>query len=89
MGHKRWVKAFITLAVCLGSGFGAGQPEVAWTDTVIDQGWEFRQMASPSNSINGQWRPAQVPGDVHLDLSAEQADSRSFLSRQRSQVAMD
>ena len=68
MGHKRWVKAFITLAVCLGSGFGAGQPEVAWTDTVIDQGWEFRQMASPSNSINGQWRPAQVPGDVHLDL---------------------
>ena len=31
-------------------------------DIVLNSGWEFRQLDS------GEWRPAQVPGDVHLDL---------------------
>lgn len=29
--------------------------------------WEFRQM-SGAKSANAEWLPAQVPGDVHLDL---------------------
>jgi beta-mannosidase len=59
---------FMAVNVCLGAGFAAEQEEAGRTDMVIDQGWEFRQMASPPNSSAAQWRPAQVPGDVHLDL---------------------
>jgi beta-mannosidase len=41
----------------------------------LDSGWEFRQVAaagSPacSAAMPCDWRPAQVPGDVHLDLLA-------------------
>ena len=68
MRHKILAILFIAMTVCLGSGFAAGQREAARTDTVIDQGWEFRQLAPPANNTDGQWRPAQVPGDVHLDL---------------------
>ncbi|HEV2729023.1 MAG TPA: hypothetical protein VGV15_03245, partial [Terriglobales bacterium] len=44
----------------------------------LDSGWEFRQMleapeppaatASSTDIPATTWRPAQVPGDVHLDL---------------------
>jgi beta-mannosidase len=33
----------------------------------LGSGWEFRQMPDPG-SAETTWRPAQVPGDVHLDL---------------------
>ena len=33
----------------------------------LDSGWEFRQLTDASSSA-ATWRPAQVPGDVHLDL---------------------
>ena len=33
----------------------------------LDSGWEFRQVTDASSSA-ATWRPAQVPGDVHLDL---------------------
>jgi beta-mannosidase len=59
---------FIAMTFCPGSGFAGGQREAARTDTEIDQGWEFRQLAPPANNTDGRWRPAQVPGDVHLDL---------------------
>ncbi|WP_263368964.1 beta-mannosidase [Edaphobacter bradus] len=32
----------------------------------LNTGWQFRQMDTP----NAEWRPATVPGDVHLDLLA-------------------
>ena len=32
----------------------------------LDSGWEFRQMDTP----DAIWRPATVPGDVHMDLIA-------------------
>ena len=31
-------------------------------EVALNSGWEFRQLDT------GEWRPAQVPGDVHLDL---------------------
>ena len=58
----------ITMAICLGSGLAAERREAARTDIEINQGWEFRQTAPEPNSIGGKWLPAQVPGDVHLDL---------------------
>ena len=35
-------------------------------DISLNSGWEFRQLSAGDNSA--EWRPAQVPGDVHLDL---------------------
>jgi beta-mannosidase len=36
---------------------------------VLDQAWQFRQI-QPGHESEGQWLPAKVPGDVHLDLIA-------------------
>jgi beta-mannosidase len=35
-------------------------------DISLDSGWELRQLGATDNSA--EWRPAQVPGDAHLDL---------------------
>jgi beta-mannosidase len=34
----------------------------------LDSGWEFRQTPESPGAAETTWRPAQVPGDVHLDL---------------------
>ena len=34
----------------------------------LDDGWEFRQQMPGDGAAPVEWRPAQVPGDVHLDL---------------------
>jgi beta-mannosidase len=34
----------------------------------LNSGWEFRQRVEGSGAQAAEWRPAQVPGDVHLDL---------------------
>jgi len=49
-------------------GIAAGEQQAGLTDIGIDRGWEFRQVAPSPNTMGGMWRPAQVPGDVHLDL---------------------
>ena len=36
----------------------------------LDTGWEFRQKLPADGSAPTVWRPARVPGDVHLDLLA-------------------
>jgi beta-mannosidase len=46
----------------------AQQGTIANTEFVLDQGWEFRQVVPQSGGAEEPWRPAQVPGDVHLDL---------------------
>jgi beta-mannosidase len=38
----------------------------------LDAGWEFRQRLPADGSASTAWRPAQVPGDVHLDLLRNQ-----------------
>ncbi|MDR3674231.1 MAG: glycoside hydrolase family 2 TIM barrel-domain containing protein [Acidobacteriota bacterium] len=67
MRHTRLGTLIIVVMVCLATGLAAAQGEAARTDIVISEGWEFRQVAPP-NSDGGVWRPAKVPGDVHLDL---------------------
>jgi beta-mannosidase len=34
----------------------------------LDSNWEFRQRDAGPGAQNAEWRPAQVPGCVHLDL---------------------
>src|SRR5579875_3276253 len=34
----------------------------------LNAGWEFRQVVA--QGVASEWHPAQVPGDVHLDLLA-------------------
>src|SRR6202140_1918786 len=34
----------------------------------LDSGWEFRQVTDVPGAAGTTWRPAQVPGDIHLDL---------------------
>lgn len=34
----------------------------------VDAGWQFRQRITSPDTPKTEWRPAQVPGDVHLDL---------------------
>ena len=34
----------------------------------INSGWEFRQTTTGDTANAGEWHPAVVPGDVHLDL---------------------
>jgi beta-mannosidase len=34
----------------------------------LNSGWEFRQLPGATATENSVWRPAQVPGSVHLDL---------------------
>jgi beta-mannosidase len=36
----------------------------------LDHGWQFRQSPAGSGTSDGEWLPATVPGDVHLDLLA-------------------
>jgi beta-mannosidase len=34
----------------------------------IDSGWQFRQVLADPGAKSAEWRPAEVPGDVDLDL---------------------
>jgi beta-mannosidase len=36
----------------------------------LDHGWQFRQSPAGGGTSGGEWLPATVPGDVHLDLLA-------------------
>jgi beta-mannosidase len=39
------------------------------TSVDLSSGWQFRQRM-PATATPAEWRPATVPGDVHLDLLA-------------------
>src|SRR5579872_3070840 len=72
------ITVFVSLSLFCG-GLSAGA-QVQRVD--LDHGWEFRQVITPSgggadvsqsqtqrlNSVFSTWRPATVPGDIHLDL---------------------
>ena len=66
-GHAAIV-LLIGVNLCLGAGMAAPPPGPGRTDTEITQGWEFRQVTTDPGAQGAPWRPAQVPGDVHLDL---------------------
>ena len=44
----------------------------------LDHGWEFRQRVSGESNPAPEWRPATVPGDVHLDLLANKLIPEPF-----------
>jgi beta-mannosidase len=58
------------LAICVLVMFSTvatlAQTTIQRHDISLNSGWEFRQLSAGDNSAG--WRPAQVPGDVHLDL---------------------
>lgn len=47
---------------------GQAQPAVQHQNVPLEAGWEFRQLNQAVAAEAPVWRPAQVPGDVHLDL---------------------
>ncbi|MGA2484121.1 MAG: glycoside hydrolase family 2 protein [Candidatus Acidiferrales bacterium] len=57
--------AVLVLALLLPS-LSQAQTTMQKQSILLDSGWEFRQLNEGANS--SAWRPAQVPGDVHLDL---------------------
>ena len=63
-----WTKAASgDLRVCdVLRGCDPAQTTIQRQDISLNSGWEFRQLGAADNSA--EWRPAQVPGDVHLDL---------------------
>jgi beta-mannosidase len=52
------------LGIVLSSAFAAPR-----TSVDLSSGWQFRQRM-PATATPAEWRPATVPGDVHLDLLA-------------------
>jgi beta-mannosidase len=51
----------------------------------LDGGWRFRQ-GSANGSKEGEWLPATVPGDVHLDLLANKKISDPFFRDNEKQL---
>ena len=80
MRHKRLGILFIAATLCLDAGLAAGQPQAARTDTVIDQGWEFRQLAPVGEQHRWAVATGSSAGRRASGLTAEQTHSRSFLS---------
>src|SRR5271165_6186450 len=47
----------------------------------LDSGWEFRQIPAvtpAAATLPSEWRPAHVPGDIHLDLLANKLIPEPF-----------
>jgi len=65
-----WLCALIGATVAVGAGVALAQSNPAQNAVLaLDHGWQFRQIA-PAQSADSDWLSAKVPGDVHLDLLA-------------------
>ena len=62
--QQRFLAIFVF--VLLSTVVTSAQMTLQRHDIPLNSGWEFRQLGAGDNSAG--WRPAQVPGDVHLDL---------------------
>jgi len=60
----RFVSLFALLFPILAAAQTSHQKQIV----PLNSGWEFRQLPSGAAPENPVWRPAQVPGSVHLDL---------------------
>ncbi len=63
----------VFLAAALATCAGRAVPQAKSGENAslsLDKGWEFRQVTPGAPDDNGDWLPATVPGDVHLDLLA-------------------
>jgi beta-mannosidase len=52
----------------LASGNALAQAATQKQTVMLDSGWEFHQLTDSPVGVGTSWHPAQVPGDVHLDL---------------------
>lgn len=59
----RWIQLLIVCLVA-SPALAASQKQIV----PIDSGWQFRQAVTGPEAKPAEWHPAQVPGDVHLDL---------------------
>jgi len=59
--------AIILLGYCESQSF-AQMKSLEKQVVALDQGWEFRQQGAAPGAPAAEWLPAQVPGQVHLDL---------------------
>jgi beta-mannosidase len=66
--HKGFVRGLIFAALLVTGTAAVAQS--ANTAVNLDHGWQFRQAFAGGGASNGEWLPATVPGDVHLDLMA-------------------
>ena len=69
--HMQRIRFFRPLAMvmgCLGIVLSTAQAATR-TSLDLNSGWQFRQRM-PATATPAEWRPATVPGDVHLDLLA-------------------
>jgi len=69
--HMQRIRFFRPLAMvmgCLGIVLSTAQAAPR-TSLDLNSGWQFRQRM-PATATPAEWRPATIPGDVHLDLLA-------------------
>jgi beta-mannosidase len=66
---------FLVLANLVASGVAGAAPRQV---IPLNDAWEFRQQMPADSSTPAEWRPAKVPGDVHLDLLSHQIISDPF-----------
>ncbi|HET6207351.1 MAG TPA: glycoside hydrolase family 2 protein [Terracidiphilus sp.] len=69
------------LGMVLGDGCARTFAQVGTAQNAVqalDHGWQFRQNPDSGGTANGEWLPATVPGDVHLDLLANKRISDPF-----------
>ena len=76
----------VAVACCALTAVGtfAGRAAYAQSDRsqnsalILDHGWQFRQLTTTMQDAESGWKPATVPGDVHLDLLANKTISDPF-----------
>ncbi len=85
MTSRRPVFALILLSIlcwpllCAAAGKGANTgSSPARQDLPLDTGWQFRQVVAGGGVQEAAWKPATVPGDVHLDLLANKMIPEPF-----------
>lgn len=59
---------FVSLFALLFPVLALAQTSLQKQIVPLNSGWEFRQLPGATATENSVWRPAQVPGSVHLDL---------------------
>jgi len=69
---------FPLLVLCLATLPGCLSLNAQKTTVNLDRGWEFRQSDTGGSTAAPEWRPATVPGDVHLDLLANKLIPEPF-----------